>query len=124
MEQWTQAELEAIAKDPDLYLSIPNLNGMIHESLWIWIVQAGNELYARGYSGTKARWYQAAKREGRGHITVGGVEKDVRFEFPDDPETIDLVDEGYRKKYADSPRLEPVIRSQAREATVRLVPVG
>lgn len=122
MSRWTQEELEAIAKDENLYIAIPNPDGTMHKPTWIWIAQAGNDLYCRGYAGTNARWYQSAKREGKGHISVGGVEKEVRFEFPTDEATNEQVDEGYRQKYEGSPYLRPMISQQARQATVRLVP--
>jgi hypothetical protein len=121
MSQWTKEELAVIAKDENLYLSIPNSDGTMHKPAWIWVVQAEDELYCRGYFGRNARWYQSAKREGHGHLSVGGVEKEVRFEFPTDEITNNNVDEGYRQKYAGSPYLTPMIGT-AREATVRLIP--
>ncbi|MDN6344906.1 MAG: DUF2255 family protein [Tetragenococcus koreensis] len=124
MSGWKQEELDAIAKDDNLYISIPNSDGSMHKPTWIWIAQAGDDLYCRGYAGTSARWYQSAKREGSGHISVGGVEKDVRFEFPTDKETNDQVDEGYRQKYEGSPYLSPMISEKARQATVRLIPAN
>ncbi|GMA47573.1 DUF2255 family protein [Tetragenococcus muriaticus] len=123
MASWQDEELEAISKAPNLYISIPNSDGTWHRPAWIWIAQAGDDLFCRGYSGTKAKWYQSAKREGKGHISVGGVEKDVFFEFPTDKETNDAVDEGYKSKYGGSSYLKPMISQRAREATVRLIPV-
>lgn len=123
MAKWQEEELLAISKDPNLYISIPNEDGSVHEPAWIWIAQAGNNLYCRGYSGSNARWYQSAQREGNGHISVGGVEKDVRFEFPTDEATNDLVDEGYKEKYKGSPYLAPMINKSARAATVKLIPI-
>lgn len=66
MSQWTKEELAAIAKDENLYLSIPNPDGTMHKPAWIWVVQAGDELYCRGYFGRNARRYQSAKRERQG----------------------------------------------------------
>lgn len=118
---WTNDELAAIAKDENLYVSIPNADGSMHKPAWVWIVQAGDDLYARGYNGTHSRWYQSAKREGHGHISVGGVEKDVTFEFPDDEATNKAVDEGYRHKYEGSPYLDPMLDAKPRMATVRII---
>jgi hypothetical protein len=119
---WIQQELNAIAKDGDLHISIPNPDGTMHAPAWVWIAQAGNELYSRGYSGTESRWYKAAKTMGWGHISVGGVEKDVMFEFPNDSETNDAVDEGYRMKFAGSPYLQHMLGAGPRAATVKLIP--
>jgi len=122
MSGWTEEELQAIFKDDDLYISIPNEDGTMHKPTWIWIVQAGDDLYSRGYNGVDARWYKSAKREKQGHISVGGVEKDVRFEFPTDEETLDKVDQGYHEKYKDSSYVPPMVSQKAREATVRILP--
>ncbi len=119
MSVWTAEELAAIATDKDLYISIPNPDGTMHKPTRIWAVQAGDELYARSYAGVDGRWYQAAQAAGHGHITSGGVEKDVMFEFPQDPETNDAVDDGYRLKYAGSPYMEPMLAEQQRAATVK-----
>lgn len=122
MSDWTTEELEAIAGDSNLYISIPNPDGSMHKPAWIWIAESNGNLYCRGYSGTSARWYQSAKREGIGHISVGGVEKDVRFEFITDKVANDVIDEGYKKKYKGSAYLSPMISERAREATVQLIP--
>ena len=123
MTTWTKDELEAIAKDDNLYISIPNTDGSMHKPAWIWIAEADGELYCRGYAGTSSRWYQSAKREGYGHISVGGVEKDVTFEFPTDNETNDRVDAGYNTKFAGSPYLQPMLEAGPRSATVRLIKI-
>ncbi len=123
MSTWTKEELDAIAKDEDLYISIPNPDGTMHEPTRIWVVQAGNDLYARPYAGVGGRWYIAAKAAGQGHISIGDVDKDVSFEFPTDDETNDAVDEGYETKYAGSPYVEPMIGDEQRLATVKFVPI-
>lgn len=119
MSEWKKEELEAISKDKSLYISIPNPDGSMHRPTWIWVTQVGDEVYCRGYSGTATRWYQSAKREGSGHISVGGVEKDVRFEFPTDEQTNNQVDKGFRQKYGSNPYSE-----QDRQVTVRLIPIN
>lgn len=124
MSQWSTEELNAIFKDENLYISIPNRDGSMHQPAWIWIAQSGDELFCRGYFGKQARWYQSAKREGKGRISVGGVTKEVVFEFPEDKAINDLVDEGYKTKYKGSRYLQPMISEQARNATVKLIPAG
>lgn len=72
----------------------------------------GDDLYCRAYNGTSSHWYQAARREGHEHISVGGVEKDVDFEFVTDDAVIDQVDASYRTKHHDSPYLQPILGSR------------
>jgi len=124
MAEWTKEELEAIAKDENLYISIPNQDGTMHKPTWIWIAQAGNELFTRGYNGTQSRWYVSAKAVGHGHISSGGVEKDVTFEFPIDKETNDLIDAGYAEKYGKyrGSYLDMMLGEKQKTATVKLIP--
>jgi hypothetical protein len=124
MSGWTKAELEAIAQDDNLYLSIPNADGSLHRPTWIWVVQAGEDLYARGGSGISAKWYQSAKSAGHGHVSVGGVEKEVIFEFPEDTETNDLVDKGYELKYVGSSYIEYMCEVAQRDATIKFIPIN
>lgn len=122
MTTWTPEELAAIAQDRRLYISVPNPDGTMHAPTWISIVQAGDQLYCRAYTGTSSRWYRAALREKHGHISVGGVDKDVDFEFLADEAVIDEVDVSYRAKYHNSPYLQPILSPGPRAATVRLIP--
>lgn len=122
MSTWTQAELDAIAQDRRLFIAIPNPDGTMHAPTWISIVQVGDDLFCRAYNGQSSRWYQAAKSIGHGHISVGGVEKDVTFTFLSDTTLIDQVDEAYRSKYFDSPYLQPILGDAPRSATVQLNP--
>lgn len=122
MTTWTDDELAAIAQDTRLFISIPNPDGTMHAPTWISIVQAGQDLYCRAYNGPSSRWYQAARREGNGHISVGGVDKDVDFAFLTDTTEIDQVDDAYRHKYANSPYLQPILGASPRQATVKLIP--
>ncbi|WP_430336188.1 DUF2255 family protein [Rhodococcus sp. ACT016] len=119
---WTQEELAAIAQDKKLFISIPNSDGSMHAPTWISIVQTGEDLYCRAYNGSSSRWYRAAQNIGHGHISVGGVDAEVDFEFPIDTAVIDRVDDAYRIKYADSPYLQPILGAGPRAATVRLIP--
>lgn len=123
MINWTSEELDAIAKDKKLYISIPNADGTMHAPTWVSVVQSGKNVYIRSYSGTEGLWYKAAKAAGHGHVSVGGIEKDVTFEFPTDKITNDAIDEGYRKKYAGSQSLEAMLGKKQLEATVMLMSV-
>lgn len=122
MTGWTQEELAAVDRAKDLYISIPNEDGTMHKPTWIWAVRSGDDVYARGFAGTASRWYVAAKAAGHGHILVGGIEKDVTFEFPADAATNDPLDKIYPAKYADSPYANSMSGETQRAATVRFIP--
>jgi hypothetical protein len=122
MSTWSEDELRRIAKADDLHISPFREDGVTYGTpTWIWSVTVGDALYVRAYHGKKSRWYQAAVRQKAGRITVAGITKDVAFE-PVEESVSDLIDNAYRAKYRGSPYLDPMISSQAREATVKIVP--
>ena len=88
----------------------------------IWVVRVGDELYVRSWRGTEGAWFRAAQRRRRGHVRAGGVERDI--EFIDAGSAIDdVVDAGFRTKYARYPSyVEPMISARARATTLKLVP--
>lgn len=122
MSTWSEDELRRIAKADDLHISPFREDGVTYGTpTWIWSVTVGDALYVRAYHGKKSRWYQAAVRQKAGRITVAGITKNVAFE-PVEESVSDLIDNAYRAKYRGSPYLDPMISSQAREATVKIVP--
>lgn len=75
----------------------------------------------RPYNGSSSRWYKAAMTQNAGRITAAGITKDVRFERVEGSIN-GQIDDAYRAKYKDSPYLQPMIGSRAREGTVRITP--
>jgi len=59
-----------------------------------------------------------------GHISAGGVEKDVTFVEEPDPVTNDQIDGVYRSKYRRyaTSIINSIISVEARSATIKLVP--
>jgi hypothetical protein len=84
-------------------------------------VVVGNELYVRAYHGQNSRWYKAAVRQRAGRITAAEMTKEVTFEPIDGPVN-DRIDDAFRAKYRDSPYLSPMIGTNARAATVKVMP--
>lgn len=121
MSKWTDDEL-AEANTEDLYISAPNEDGTMHAPTWIWIVEAGGELYCRSYNGKNGRWYTAAQRAGHGHVRFGAIEKDIVFEFVNDAVVDAAVDAAYKQKYAGSQYVDGPVSEPMRSTTVRLVP--
>ena len=88
---------------------------------WIWAVAVDGELYVRAYNGARSRWHQAALSQRAGEITAAGSTHAVAFE-PVEGAINDRIDDAYRRKYAGSQYLAPMIGARARVATVRIVP--
>ncbi len=123
MAGWDKPELQKIAETDDLHIAPFREDGKTYGTLtWIWSVRVDNELYVRGYNGTRSRWYQAAINQKAGRITAAGMTKEVVFE-PVSGSINDRVDEAYKQKYSSSPYLPPMISKKARAATVRITPI-
>jgi hypothetical protein len=125
MAGWTEDELERIAAAEELEIAPRQGDGALRAPTTIWAVRAGDDLYVRSWRGPTGGWYQAAQQTHEGHITAGGVDKDVRF--VDAGDAIDAaVDDAYRTKYRRyaGSYLDPMLRPQARATTLKLIPRG
>jgi len=119
---WSKDELRRIAETDDLHVAPFREDGVTYGTpTWIWSVAVAGALYVRAYNGRKSRWYQAALRQKAGRIIAAGMTREVAFE-PVDGRVNDRIDDAYRKKYAGSPYLDPMIGARARSATVKVVP--
>lgn len=122
MSTWQKDELRKIAEADDLHIAPFRDDGVTCGTpTWIWCVAVDDGLYVRAYNGRDSRWYKSAMRQNGGKIIAAGMTKEVSFEPVDGPLN-DRIDEAYRKKYPDSPYLEPMIAAKVRAATVRVVP--
>jgi len=120
--QWLKTELNKIAAADDLHIAPFRDDGETYGTLtWIWSVAVDDDLYVRAYNGQKSKWYKAAIRQKAGRIKAAGMTKEVNFEAVSGAIN-DRIDEAYRAKYRKSPYLEPMISSQARSATVKIMP--
>jgi hypothetical protein len=119
---WTPDELARIGAADELRIAPRRANGTLGGPLPIWVVRVGDELYVRSWRGDDGSWYRAAQTSGEGHISAGGVERDVAY-VPAGEEVNDAVDDAYRQKYGRyTGYIEPMIAPQARATTLRLVP--
>jgi hypothetical protein len=119
---WTPDELDRIGAADELRIASRRANGTLRRPLPIWVVRVGDELYVRSWRGDDGSWYRAAQTSGEGHISAGGVERDVTYVAADD-EINNLVDAAYRDKYGRYPSyVEPMVAAAARATTLKLVP--
>lgn len=122
MTAWTNDELTRIGAADELTIEPVRADGRTANPVPIWVVRAGDELYVRSWRGDDGAWYRAANQRHQGHISAGGVERDVELIDADDAIN-DAVDAAYRDKYARYPSyVEPMVTAQARATTLRLVP--
>ena len=121
-KRFTADELKLIDEADDLHVAPFREDGTTYGTpTWIWAVVVGGDLYVRAYNGQNSRWYKSAMKQKAGRIQAAGMIKEVAFE-PVGGDVNAQIDEAYKKKYSDSPYLSPMIGSQAKAATVKIVP--
>ncbi|WP_129787740.1 DUF2255 family protein [Promicromonospora panici] len=123
MSTWTEQELQQVAGTDELQLSSYRPDGTLRPYVTIWTARLGDDVYVRSAYGPDNGWFRRAKVSGTGRVRVGGVERDVRFEVPDDGVHAPL-DDAYRAKYGRYERIvSTVIGPALVAATLRVVPL-
>jgi hypothetical protein len=123
MTAWTTDELSRVEAADELEIASVPGDGMLRRRVTIWVVRYADDLYVRSVNGPTAAWFRATQVRHHGHISAGGVDKDVVF-VDVDHSLDDDVDAAYQAKYRGyGPSiLDTVLTSEARSATLRLVP--
>jgi hypothetical protein len=123
MSEWTGDELEKNGAAEELEIAPVRRDGTRRNPVTIWVVRHGDDLYVRSWRGRDGSWFRAAQARREGHISAGGVEKDVTFVEETDPGINDQIDATYREKYRRyASYVPPMISSEARATTLKLVP--
>jgi hypothetical protein len=123
MTAWTNDELTKIGTAEELQIASRRRNGTLRNPVTVWVVRHGDDLYVRSVRGRAGAWFRSAQARHEGHISAGGVEKDITFIEGDDAIN-DVLDAAYRDKYRRYAAniVGSVVSPQARAATIRLVP--
>jgi hypothetical protein len=74
--------------------------------------------------GPAGAWFRGTQTRRQGHISSGGVNKDVTFIIDTDPELNDRIDAAYRNKYRryGDRIVGGVVNPASRDSTIKLVP--
>src|SRR5688572_1729435 len=123
MTAWTEDEPARIGRAEELQVSFYRSDGTLRPYVTIWAVRAGDDIYVRSAYGRDNGWLRRALAGGTGRIRAGGVEKDVRFEEPED-DMHASVDAACHAKYGRHGRgiVGSVTGPHAVGETFRLVP--
>jgi hypothetical protein len=120
---WTSDELKKIGTAEELKIASLRRDGTLRNSVIIWVVRVGDDLYVRCANGRTGAWFRAIQSRHEGHIRAGGVEKDVTFAEETDPGINDKIDAAYLAKYRHYPQyVAPMVTPKVRAATIKLVP--
>ncbi|HKW77812.1 MAG TPA: DUF2255 family protein [Candidatus Limnocylindria bacterium] len=88
----------------------------------IWIVVDGDDVFARSWRGSTARWYrELTARDG---VLVAGRQRiPVHAVGAVDRDSVRRTSDGYQKKYPKSDSTPSMLRSEILDTTIRLEPV-
>jgi hypothetical protein len=91
----------------------------VHRTI-IWVVVEDGEVYVRSLRGEDGRWFRELMANPDSALHVEGEPVQVHAVRADDPESVARATAGFRRKYADSPYLDSMIRDEIAPTTVRL----
>ena len=122
MGAWTSDELDRIGAAEELELASVRPDGTLRNSVTIWVVRDGDDLYVRSVNGRGSSWFRGIGGRHEAHIRAGGVDKDVDLVEIDGVD--DEVDTAYREKYGRryAGIVPSIVTPEARAATLKLVP--
>ncbi len=123
MTTWTSDELGKIGAAEELKIASLRQDGTLRKPVTIWVVRVGDNLYVRSVNGRNSAWFRGVQIRHEGHIRAGGVDKDVAFIEDADPGINEQIDAAYETKYSHyPPGVRHIVSSDARAATIKLVP--
>jgi hypothetical protein len=124
MAGWDRTELAAVGAADELRIVTSRRDGSVRRPVPVWVIADGDDLYLRSAYGTGSAWYRGALARPQGHISVGGVAKDVTFIRVDDEAVNARIDAGYRSKYRryGATYIDRMVAPQARGATLKITP--
>ena len=123
MTRWTNDELNKIGKADELRIASLRRDSTLRNPVIIWVVRVGDDVYVRAYKGRTSPWFRGVQTRHQGHISAGGVEKEVDFVEETNADIHERIDSAYLTKYRRYPTyVAPMVTAEARAATIKLVP--
>jgi hypothetical protein len=123
MAEWTSTELSSIDKTDELELQSLRRDGTLRDSVTMWVVRVGDDLYVRCMNGRDGGWFQGALSRHQARVRADGAVRDVVLVETEDSAVNDRVDAAYRAKYARYAQIaESMTSAKVRAATLKLAP--
>ncbi|MDF8264741.1 DUF2255 family protein [Luteipulveratus flavus] len=125
---WTAEELATIDRVDEVEVATRRRDGSLRSDRIVWIVRHGDAVYVRSVNGVSAAWYRGVQTAHRGHLTAGGLRRDIVFveagdHAGDAGDLDDAIDAAYRAKYGQwSGPVARITDPDARATTLRLDP--
>jgi hypothetical protein len=120
---WTSDELNRIGTAEELQIASRRTDGTLRNSVIVWVVRHGGDLYIRSVNGPTSAWFRGTQTCHEGRVWAGGVEKDITFVEETDLGVNDGIDAAYGTKYRRYPGIIPsMVTPEVRSTTLKLVP--
>jgi hypothetical protein len=126
MTTWTNDELTKIGTAEELEIASLRADNTLRKPVTIWVVRCGDDLYVRSVNGRGSGWFSGTQVRHEGHITAGGVSKNIAFVDVDSNDNIhEQIDAAYRTKYRRyaASIINSTLTPKARSATIKLLPL-
>jgi hypothetical protein len=123
MSDWTPEEVHTIGEIEEVRVAPLAGDGTPLQSVTMWAVTNGSDVFVRSVHGPKARWHRRAVETGRGLFSAGDVSREVTFEPVNEIQN-QAVTDAYNRKYAAQPAeyRQPMVEGVALSATLKVVP--
>lgn len=90
----------------------------------IWVVVVDGDVLVRSVRGEAGRWYQRALADSEIDLVIGGRRSHFLARPVTDPEIIERVSDGLRRKYRPGGSLDSMLRPEVLGTTLLLEPRG
>ena len=122
MAGWAKGELGRVRAAQELRRQSGRCDGTLRDPVTMWVVRAANGDYICSVRGRDGARFRGTQTRHQARIHAGGITRDVRFEDAG-PGVPAAVEAGFRTKYAAYAGIaRRALTSQARAATLKLVP--
>ena len=118
---YASEDLEVLAGTDEVDIETQAPGGPVHRTT-IWVVVDDGEAFIRTYKGPDSRWYREAVANPAVGIYVGGRRLASTAIPASDPDSIERVSAGFRRKYPDDPATGAMVAPANLPTTLRLEP--
>ncbi|MFJ3407044.1 DUF2255 family protein [Promicromonospora sp. NPDC090134] len=120
--QWTEDELSLLARTELIRVAGARDDGTLRSFVLVGHVRLGQDELVRSLNGPDGAWYRGAVRSGHGEIDVDG--RRIAVAFVRDLGRAAEVDQALHDRYGHDSGVRRMTRSPARDATLRVIPLG
>jgi hypothetical protein len=118
---YSSEDLEVLAATDEVEIETQAPGGPVHRTT-IWVVVDDGDAFIRTYKGPDSRWYREAVANPAVGIHVGGRRLASTAIPASDPDSIERVSAGFRRKYANDPAAGAMLAAPNLPTTLRLEP--